>query len=588
MYRLVAALLTFICLGVSAQTDTTMQIYNSKSQFSNLKSQIIGYDYLKSGDPWLTGPNAAALERYCSDSRAKAEVTMTRGKGGFTNFNASPDLLQADADVQSFFRLNDHTVVYGQMGYRNFSGHDMAGSSFIDGSLLGKQRHLPFDIVEDSLGNTGTKHLDAYHLLGAVSTQLRRLPLPQGTAIGFSLDYTAANYAKYKDLRHKNKLMDMTVSAGLYLPLCRYVQMGATYLYRRTTESLQFSTYGKSDINYVSLINYGPYIGQTEQFGSSGYTDKSRELPLVDNYDGLTLQLSLSPLTSHHSPLTTHLSPHTTPPSPLPLYTSFTYAHRRGYYGRRSPYTITFTNHDSHVYRFDARLSLTTPRARLYTSLSLNAENLENLSRNRRELKNDAGATHYEYYTPTKTANHLWVDGEVNVTAHLLPLADEPLTTPGTVPQWTVQGGLRWAHQKQTAWVYPYCRRQHFTTYEPFLELERNLLTHHGIWTLGASMALRHGHGTPAADTTLIPPSDKQTPPPTMETYLWREWQWMNAAQYELGASVRYAFTTHLLSMTTQQLFVRGAVTHRKCNERNAFTAGPDHTTMTVTIGCEF
>ena len=335
------------------------------------------------------------------------------------------------------------------------------------------------------------------------------------------------------------------------------------------------------------VVGYHAFaITRGETKGFSLTDDEKRMLKEIaltsikDSLDGKPISHH-SPLTSHHSPLTSHLSP-------LTLYTSFTYAHRRGYYGRRSPYTITFTNHDSHVYRFDARLSLTTPRARLYTSMSLNAENLENLSRNRRELKNDAGATHYEYYTPTKTANHLWVDGEVNVTAHLLPLADEPLTTPGTVPQWTLQGGLRWAHQKQTAWGYPYCRRQHFTTYEPFLELERNLLTHHGIWTLGASMALRHGHGTPAADTTLIPPSDKQTPPPTMETYLWREWQWMNAAQYELGASVRYAFTTHLLSMTTQQLFVKGAVTHRKCNERNAFTAGPDHTTMTVTIGCVF
>ena len=42
----------------------------------------------------------------------------------------------------------------------------------------------------------------------------------------------------------------------------------------RTTESVLFSTYGKGGRNFVSFINYGPYIGQVEQFGNLDSYDK--------------------------------------------------------------------------------------------------------------------------------------------------------------------------------------------------------------------------------------------------------------------------------------------------------------------------
>ena len=197
----------------------------------------------------------------------------------------SPDFLQATANVESFTRISQRAVVFGAMTYDNFSGHDMAGTAFISPD------HKPFDIVEDSLVNTGTKHRDTYRLTGAVGVDLWR-----GLAAGIRLDYTAANYAKYKDLRHKSKLMDMTLTTGILLPLTSSVlplTVGANYLYRRTTESLVFSLYGREDKVYKSLIDYGNFMGRVEQFGSSGYTDKGQEMPLVDDYNGASLQLSI-------------------------------------------------------------------------------------------------------------------------------------------------------------------------------------------------------------------------------------------------------------------------------------------------------
>ena len=534
-------------------------------QTPHLSPLYCSYDATKRSDAWLTSLNAAALTRYSTDNAAQAELSLTKEKGAFTDFSGSPDVLQGDAAVEAFYRLSRRTVVYGAMSYSNFSGKDMAGSAFISpltSHLSPLSRHLPFDIIEDSLNNTGTKHCDTYRLKGAVGINLWH-----DASIGLSLDYTSANLAKYKDLRHKNKLMDMTFSASVFTPLGNSVQIGATYLYRRTTESVLFSTYGKGGRNFVSFINYGPYIGQTEQFGSTGFTDKSREMPLVDDYNGACLQFSIG-----HSPA-------------LQFYNAMTYAHRRGYYGRRSPYTITFTRHKSHVYKYDARLSHQSEKARFFLNFSLSAENLENLLPSRLELKNEAGATYYEYFTPVKSANRLWVDGQASLRADVSQLSSEALTTPGSMSVWSFEGGLRWAHHKQTAYLFPYYRRQHYTGYEPFISLTRNIATQKGVWTAQAGASFRHGDGTPADDGTFIEPSDKQMPPPTMDTYFWRDYQWMNAAQYEVGASGQYAF---IMPSTSMKTYVRIALSHRKCNERNEYMASPDRTTATLTLGCEF
>ena len=94
------------------------------------------------------------------------------------------------------------------MRYDNFSGRNMTGSAFI------QTQRLPFDIIEDSLNNAGTKHRDTYNLMGALSWEIYK-----GIALGAKVDFTAANVAKYKDLRHKTKLMDL---ASLLASMYRY------------------------------------------------------------------------------------------------------------------------------------------------------------------------------------------------------------------------------------------------------------------------------------------------------------------------------------------------------------------------------
>jgi hypothetical protein len=108
----------------------------------------------------------------------------------------------------------------------------MAGSAFINPT------RKPFDIVEETTENTGTKHQDTYQLTGAIGVDLWK-----GISLGGRVDYTAANYAKYKDLRHSNKLMDLRLSIGLMARVLNQLNVGVNYQYHRNTESITFSKY---------------------------------------------------------------------------------------------------------------------------------------------------------------------------------------------------------------------------------------------------------------------------------------------------------------------------------------------------------
>ena len=543
-------------------------------------------------DPWLFCHNAAGLTRFSFRNIGVAEVSLTKGKGGFTNYYDSPDALSVDASVESFFRLSPRAVVYGSMSYTNFSGHDMAGSAFIQSLIsnlktkTSNQVHLPFDIVEDSLTNTGTKHQDTYRLCGGLGIDIHK-----GFSLGARLDYTAANYAKYKDLRHKNKLMDLDLTAGFYLPVAltgkTTLSLGANYLYHRTTESLQFSTYGKNDKVYNSLISYANFTGHIEQFGGTGYTDKSREMPLVSDYNGIGAQANgqWSMVNGQWSMVN--------------FFNSFTYAHRRGYYGRKSPYTITYTGHESDIYHYDASLSAIISRgSRFSLDLSLTAENLRNDAANYRELQNEQGATYYEYYTPVKSANKLWTDGTVALTADLGHSAQR--FSVGSIPLWTLRAGLNWHHREQTAYLYPHYRRQDISNHEPFVYLCRNIIATskhkkktdtekptgaHPFWSLALHFSYLKGSGEPYEDLTYQQPSDKQEQPPSMDTYLWREYQWLTSSQYNIGGSVAYSF---VMPGTRLRTFVRLSISHRKANETNEYTLGRDHTTASLSLGCQF
>ena len=512
------------------------------------------YRYLRQSSPWLTQRNAAALSLFDSRNIAEADLSLSHASGSLTGFSGSPSLTTLQVAIESFYRISPRAVVFGAISYDNLAGDDMTGSVFL-------QDRLPFDIVEDSLTNKGHKHCDSYHLTGGFSYSLTR-----SLALGLRADYTAANYAKYKDLRHKNKLMNLDVTAGLlstlHAPLST-VHLGLDYTYHRRTESLQFATYGKSDKLYKSLIDYGAMMGVVEMFGNEGYTDKTNEMPLAEDGHSGALSFSVSR-------------------GPFMLYNALSLSHATGYYGRKSQYTITYTDHDRDIFTEHVRLAYTPSRTPSMFCLDLRYANekLHNRVNTFRGLTNANGATHYVYYDATDAADKRWRTLDIDYTMHLGIRHELPL--------WTVTAGCHWQQRDVTAYLYPYYRQQQLRTTEWTASLSRHIVLSKGVWLLSLAGGYQQGSGDAYRDGTFVTPSAKQSQPATMPAFLYQDYQYLTAPQYRVALQLKYTF---LFPGTRLCTHVRAAFDYRRATVTDDTPSGlhnPSRTVFTIAAGHTF
>lgn len=510
------------------------------------------YRYVQQSSPWFTQRNAAALALYNSRNIAEADLSLSHASGSLTGFSGSPSLTTLQVAIESFYRISPRAVVFGSIGYNNLSGDDMTGSVFL-------QDRLPFDIVEDSLTNKGHKHCDSYHLTGGFSYSLS-----PALALGLKADYTAANYAKYKDLRHKNKLMNLDVTAGLLLtvpcPLSP-ITLGLDYTYHRRTESLEFATYGKNDKVYKSLIDYGAMMGIIEQFGNEGYTDKTNEMPLFEDGHSGGLQFSIDF-------------------GRFSLYNALTYSHATGYYGRKSQYTITYTDHDRDIFTEHLRLAYNMMQAKTYLDLRYQSEKLQNRINTYRGLTNANGATHYVYYDAADAADKSWRNLDIDYTMHLGVRHE--------LPTWTIAAGYHWQQRDITAYLYPYYRQQQLRTNEWTASIARNIMLPKGVWNLYLHGGYQKGTGDVYRDGTFVTPSDKQPQPATMSVFLYQDYQYLTAPQYHLGLQVKYTF---LIPGTRLCTHVRAAFDYRHATIKDETPSGlrnPSRTTFLIAAGHTF
>ena len=507
------------------------------------------FNYLRLSDAWYSGRNAAPLSRLSISHLSDAWLMMKYENGGWANYDEAPQAHTVGAGVASYYRLTERVVAYGHISYDNYSGKNMAGSAFIHPEFL------PFDIVEYTQENTGRKHLDTYQLAGAVSCDVY-----QGISLGVRMNYTAANYAKYKDLRHKNSLMDMSLTAGIYVPVCSELQIGAAYDYRRSTESVRFGTYGASDKEYQSLVSYGAFCGRLETFGENGYTDKSREMPLFSEYQGAELQVGWDILPT------------------LSWYNAFSYAAFDGYYGKKSPYTVSYNQFDGKEFADCSRLTYRQSTRQHQLNASLSIRTLTDYSNTYREVTDEqTSARYYEYYTPVKLSDKKWLSGELSYTGYYGIRENSSA--------WVVQTGIVMKRREQKIFVHPYYRKQQLFNMEGFARAEHSMPLADGLLTAGIGLSYLKGNGDICKDGLLAQPSDKQTALPQMEAYLHREYQYLTAPRYTLTGSVKYAF---IFPNTRMKTWVQLTASHTKAHVEDVYVDGTNRQVVAMSFGCTF
>ena len=141
------------------------------------------------------------------------------------------------------------------------------------------------------------------------------------------------------------------------------------------------------------------------------------------------------------------------------------------------------------------------------------------------------------------------------------------------------------ARRKQTAYLYPYYRRQNIHSTEGTVDITRNLKLANGVLSLSAGTSYLKGGGKPYEDGTYAEPSDKQSAPPSMEAYLYREYEYLTAPQYSVHGSVGYTFH---IPQSRMDGYVKLDADHRKTNSRNDYLQGRDHTVLRITVGSIF
>jgi hypothetical protein len=502
------------------------------------------FEYIKRADARLDGYNAAGIRYLPVDRISTAGIYANRGRGKFINYDHSDDRFTCGARTESFCRLSPATVFYGMVSYSDFTGKNMGGSAFIH------PYDSPFDIVEYTDTTRGTKNLETYHLTGAVSTDItRRL------TVGGKIDYTAANYAKQKDLRHKNRLLDMSVTAGVAYRAGSAVEIGANYYYRRSVEGVEFKTYGTTDRQYFSLISYGAFFGKTEMAGETGYTSEGEDNPMYDRFHGASLQLNVRFGRE------------------IALFNEVTYKRRDGEFGRRTPHKIVYSEHGADVFEYRGSLRFGGKGGnRHVVNLNLENERLENFENVYRSESRPGGYVYIVYYDPLKVAERERFGARAEYVAYL--------GVRDFCPRWTVGGSVEHDRRRVTASVYPYFRKQDIYRTGYRLSAARNVVTGKSMYGFSVDACYASGGGTAKEDGVYAVPGENQTKPRYVDGYLYREFEYLTAGQLSAGIGVRYS-----------RRFDKPAVngyTALYCNHTEAFQAGDGFTAVTLAVGCIF
>lgn len=264
------------------------------------------FDDIQRRNPWNDGLNAAGI-RCDSVSRSYAELFGQKDFGGLTDYSASDDSWTVGARTESI-RHFDKISFAGRFEYAYFDGRNMCGSMF---SVPG---YYPVDILEFT---PGRKVREDYAFTGALSAVLGR-----HWTSGLRIDFEAGNYAKRKDLRHKNKRLDFEVAPGILYRHGRGA-IGAAYIFGKNSERIEAEEIGTSADSYEAFFDKGLSYGVLERWDGSGIHLNETGLtgfPIKEMTHGASLQGAYGP-----------------------CYVDVTYRHRNGESGEKDTFMHDFT-----------------------------------------------------------------------------------------------------------------------------------------------------------------------------------------------------------------------------------------------------
>lgn len=235
------------------------------------------YERVVKDNFWNSSRNVSGI-RQDSVSRSYAEAYGKYEGGGFRDTWQAEKGWSAGAATASIRHL-EKISLKGSFSFDQTEGYGMCGSMFIDPGFY------PVDVLEFT---PGRKTLQTYAFDGGISYDLS-----DHWRIGTAMDFESANMAKRKDLRHSNWKLDMAVTPGIMYHRGD-LAIGASYIFRKTSESIKAEQVGTSESSYYAFLDKGLMYGVYSVWNGSGLHLSEagvNSFPVKDFSNGGALQM---------------------------------------------------------------------------------------------------------------------------------------------------------------------------------------------------------------------------------------------------------------------------------------------------------
>lgn len=455
------------------------------------------FEFIRSGNPWLTSDNASGLGTMRADRTSVAEAYFFKGNGALTGLDGSDDNFSAGARTESYMKISDRIAFYGKMGYSYELGKNMGGQMFMDPS------YNPVNFLEYTDTTVGNKSKELYDVVGGIAYSFNGK-----WAIGGRFDYQAGTSAKRKDPRTQSDWMDLGVSAGGRFAPSDVFSVGLNFKYRKTMEKLQGRIYGTTDKQYYTFVDYGGFYGIRETFGETHLdTDP---IPMLNSFYGGSIQLDFGRRTK--------------------FFNEFTFLLRSGYYGKRSYGSVVYFENDGYLGSYRGEL-LIPARDNLH-KISLNAdfESMKNNENIYRKTTNPGESSVVEYFGQNEVLDRTDIGGSLSYTGYM--------DVDDFRPSWEYGLELCGHYRSSTATIYPYYRQQTVMNFTASVFGKKNIVSGRNIFTAGLSGGYFMGFGTPKSDGVLATSSSEA--PKSADDYLNRDFEYKTAARAEGILNFRY------------------------------------------------
>lgn len=240
------------------------------------------FEHVERRNPWNTSRNVAGI-LLDSLSSSYAELYGKYAGGDFRETWQAPRQWSAGAITESIRHL-DRIALAGSFSFDQTEGYEMCGSMFISPG------YFPVDVLEFT---PGRKTMQTYSFDGGIAYEVNDI-----WAVGAKMDFSSANLAKRKDLRHSNWRLDLTVAPGFTVNVGN-VTLGAAALFNKTSETIDAEQIGTAESSYYAFFDKGLMYGVEQVWTGSGvHLNESgvNGLPVKESSYGAALQLQYKDL----------------------------------------------------------------------------------------------------------------------------------------------------------------------------------------------------------------------------------------------------------------------------------------------------